>query len=120
MIRAILLLALAALVVSDMSSYTKRVGAKYLEEKAQENGVMVMKSGMLIEIVKESDKADAKSPEKSSQCKVTYSGTLHDGTPFDSGTTSFAPNQVIRGWTEAMQYMVEGDKWKLHIPSELG
>jgi len=105
--------------VSDMSSYTKRIGKKYLDDKAKEDGVMTMKSGMLIEVVKESDKADAKSPELSSQCKVTYSGTLHDGTPFDSGTTSFAPNQVIRGWTEAMQYMVEGDKWKLHIPYDL-
>ena len=43
--------------------------------------------------------------------QVTYSGKLKDGTPFDSGTTSFAPNQVIKGWTEAMQLMCEGDKW---------
>merc|ERR1711920_854239 len=35
-------------------------------------------------------------------------------------TTSFAPNQVIKGWTEAMQLMVEGDKWEMYIPSELG
>ena len=52
-------------------------------------------------------------------CDVTYSGTLKDGTKFDSGTTSFAPNQVIKGWTEAMQMMVEGDKWKLYIPYDL-
>merc|ERR1712039_217231 len=44
---------------------------------------------------------------------------------FDSGykrgsPTSFAPNQVIKGWTEAMQLMVEGDKWEMYIPSELG
>ena len=52
-------------------------------------------------------------------CEVTYSGTLRDGTPFDAGTTSFAPNQVIRGWTEAMQLMSEGDKWRLHIPYPL-
>ena len=44
---------------------------------------------------------------------------MKDGTPFDSGTTSFAPNQVIKGWTEAMQLMAEGDKWKLHIPYNL-
>merc|ERR1719193_1526920 len=35
-------------------------------------------------------------------------------------TTAFAPNQVIKGWTEAMQLMVEGDKWEMYIPSELG
>merc|ERR1711948_122999 len=48
-----------------------------------------------------------------------------DWNDFDSGykrgsTTSFAPNQVIKGWTEAMQLMVEGDKWEMYIPSELG
>merc|ERR1711971_1222004 len=48
-----------------------------------------------------------------------------DWKEFDSGykrgsTTSFAPNQVIKGWTEAMQLMVEGDKWEMYIPSELG
>jgi FKBP-type peptidyl-prolyl cis-trans isomerase len=52
-------------------------------------------------------------------CEVTYAGTLRDGTPFDAGTTSFAPNQVIKGWTEAMQLMAEGDKWRLHIPFDL-
>ena len=52
-------------------------------------------------------------------CEVTYAGTLRDGTPFDAGTTSFAPNQVIKGWTEAMQLMAEGDKWRLHIPYDL-
>lgn len=54
-----------------------------------------------------------------------YAGTLIDGTTFDSSydrgsPTSFAPNQVIKGWTEAMQLMVEGDKWEMYIPSELG
>ena len=64
-------------------------------------------TGMLVEVLKESDKKNAKSPTLTDTCEVTYSGTLKDGTPFDSGTTSFAPNQVIRGWTEAMQLMVE-------------
>ena len=63
--------------------------------------------GMLVEILKESDKKKPKSPNQGDTCEVTYSGTLKDGTPFDSGTTTFAPNQVIRGWTEAMQLMVE-------------
>ena len=51
-------------------------------------------------------------------------GPLIDGTVFDSSyargsPTSFAPNQVIKGWTEAMQLMVEGDKWEMYIPSDL-
>ncbi|KAL3762084.1 hypothetical protein ACHAWU_003823 [Discostella pseudostelligera] len=54
-----------------------------------------------------------------------YSGALIDGTEFDSSykrgqPLTFAPNQVIRGWTEAMQLMKEGAKWELYIPSELG
>merc|ERR1712151_1307993 len=69
-------------------------------------------------------------------CECHYAGTTPSLTPddtekmnkewddFDSGykrgsTTSFAPNQVIKGWTEAMQLMVEGDKWEMYIPSDL-
>jgi len=59
-----------------------------------------------------------------SPCLCHYAGTLIDGTEFDSSysrgePTTFAPNQVIGGWTEAMQLMVEGDKWELYIPSDL-
>lgn len=103
----------------DMAAYNKRTGAKYLEEVAQKEGIIELKSGMLVEILKTSDKADAKSPTVSDTCEVTYSGTLKDGSKFDAGTTSFAPNQVIKGWTEAMQLMAEGDKWKLYIPYNL-
>ena len=57
-------------------------------------------------------------------CSCHYRGTLTDGTEFDSSykrgsPATFAPNQVIKGWTEAMQLMKEGDKWELYIPSEL-
>ena len=103
----------------DMAAYNKRTGAKYLSEKATEAGVITLKSGMLVEILKSGDNADAKSPKAGDACEVTYSGTLKDGKKFDAGTTSFAPNQVIKGWTEAMQLMGEGDKWKLHIPYDL-
>lgn len=103
----------------DMDAYRKRVGAKYLTEKALEEGITTLKSGMLIEILEPSTKDNAKSPTKGDQCRVTYKGTLHSGEQFDAGTHTFAPNQVIAGWTEAMQYMVEGDKWKLHIPYDL-
>ncbi len=76
-------------------------------------------------------------PAKDSPCECHYAGTTPSLTPdaidkdekdwaeFDSSykrgsPTSFAPNQVIAGWTEAMQLMVEGDKWEMYIPSELG
>ena len=60
-----------------------------------------------------------------SKVSVHYRGFLEDGTEFDSSIrrgrpSNFAPNQVIRGWTEAMQLMREGDEWELYIPSELG
>jgi len=55
-------------------------------------------------------------PSHTLHSEVTYLGTFKDGNRFDGSTTSFAPNQVIKGWTEAMQLMVEGDKWKLYIP----
>ena len=53
-----------------------------------------------------------------SPCECHYAGRLLDGTEFDSSyargtTTTFAPNQVIKGWTEAMQLMVVGDKWEM-------
>lgn len=57
-------------------------------------------------------------------CKCHYEGRLIDGTVFDSTYGSgepiqFSPNEVIKGWKEAMQLMTEGDKWELYIPSEL-
>ena len=60
----------------------------------------------------------------STPCECHYKGMTIEGVEFDSSwkrksTTSFAPNQVIKGWTEAMQLMVEGDKWKLYIPYDL-
>lgn len=99
-----------------LAKYQMRTGRKFLDETSAKPGIHTLKSGMLVEILKSSDKQDAKSPTKGDACEVTYAGTLKDGSPFDSGTTSFAPNQVIAGWTEAMQLMSEGDKWKLYIP----
>ena len=58
-------------------------------------------------------------PLVSTPCKCHYAGRLLDGTEFDSSykrgqPTTFAPNQVIKGWTEAMQLMVQGDKWEMY------
>lgn len=104
---------------ADMNNYMKRTGQKFLDEVATREGVITLKSGMLVEILHTTTDPNAKSPTASDSCEVTYSGTLKDGSKFDAGTTSFAPNQVIKGWTEAMQLMAEGDKWKLYIPYNL-
>ena len=65
-----------------------------------------------------------RTPAADTPCVCHYTGTLIDGTVFDSSRdrgspTTFAPNQVIPGWTEAMQLMREGDRWQLFLPSEL-
>ena len=65
-----------------------------------------------------------RSPNANDRCECHYKGWVIDGTEFDSSykrgkPATFAPNQVIKGWTEAMQLMKEGDKWELTIPSEL-
>merc|ERR1712093_631845 len=65
----------------------------------------------------------ADAPKASTQCDCHYKGVTIDGKQFDSSfdrgsPTGFAPNHVIKGWTEAMQQMVEGDMWEMYIPSE--
>jgi FKBP-type peptidyl-prolyl cis-trans isomerase FklB len=101
---------------------TDDAGIEYLEAKSKEQDVITLPSGLRYKIIK---KGDGKShPTENSPCLCHYAGTLIDGTEFDSSysrgsPTTFAPNQVIKGWTEAMQMMVEGDKYELYIPSEL-
>merc|ERR1712061_899574 len=104
-------------------------------------GVVTLPSGLMYKVLREGTGEDH--PTVDSSCECFYAGTTPSLTPnahevaddtealnkewndFDSGykrgsTTTFAPNQVIKGWTEAMQLMVEGDKWEMYIPSELG
>merc|ERR1712054_510763 len=101
---------------------TNEEGTKYLEENKSKDGVITLPSGLQYKVLKKGD--GAFHPTVSSPCECHYEGTLINGEEFDSsykrGTpTTFAPNQVIKGWTEAMQLMVEGDKWEMYIPSDL-
>eukprot|EP00993_Chasmostoma_nieuportense_P005336 NODE_5966_length_588_cov_15.058568_g5801_i0.p1 GENE.NODE_5966_length_588_cov_15.058568_g5801_i0~~NODE_5966_length_588_cov_15.058568_g5801_i0.p1 ORF type:complete len:167 (-),score=35.54 NODE_5966_length_588_cov_15.058568_g5801_i0:45-545(-) len=107
---------------ADMTSYYKRVGAKWLAEMEKVEGVSKTASGLLYKVIKTGK--GTVSPKVDTTCKVHYEGTLKDGTKFDSSydrgePTSFAPNQVIKGWTEALQMVHSGDKWELYIPSDL-
>ncbi len=100
---------------------TNEEGLKFLAAKEKEEGVIKLPSGLLY---KELVAGTGKSPSLSSPTKCHYKGTLIDGTEFDSSYSrgqpaTFAPNQVIKGWTEAMQLMKEGGTWELYIPSEL-
>jgi len=116
------LLAILAAVPALVSA-TNAKGKEFLEENAKKEGVVTLPSGLQYKVL---NKGDGKyHPTVSSPCECHYEGKLIDGTKFDSSydrgqPTTFAPNQVIKGWTEAMQLMVEGDKWEMYIPSELG
>jgi FKBP-type peptidyl-prolyl cis-trans isomerase FklB len=124
-----------------VSAGTNEVGKAYLADMKGKPGVVTLPSGLMYKVLKEGTGEDH--PTVDSPCECFYAGTTPSLTPnaadvpddtealnkdwndFDSGykrgsTTTFAPNQVIKGWTEAMQLMVEGDKWEMYIPSELG
>jgi len=93
----------------------------FLAENATKEGVVVTDSGLQYEILTAGE-GDKPGPEDT--VEVHYAGTLVDGTEFDSSYTrgepvTFGVNQVIPGWTEALQLMPVGSKWKLAIPSEL-
>jgi len=102
-------------------------GFSFLEGNKNKEGVITLPSGLQYKVLRAGDGTDH--PTADSSCECHYEGrtaqNYPDGTTFDSSyargsPTSFAPNQVIKGWTEAMQLMVEGDKWEMYIPSELG
>jgi len=97
----------------------KKAGEKFLEENKSKKGVKVTKSGLQYIVLKEG-KGD--SPKATSRVKVNYKGTLIDGTEFDSSKkpVEFAANRVIKGWTEGLQLMKVGSKYKFFIPQDLG
>jgi len=94
----------------------------FLAENATKEGVVVTESGLQYEIL---EAGEGPVPTLEDSVEVHYRGTLVDGTEFDSSygrnqTVTFGVGQVIAGWTEALQLMPVGSKWKLAIPPELG
>jgi FKBP-type peptidyl-prolyl cis-trans isomerase FkpA/FKBP-type peptidyl-prolyl cis-trans isomerase FklB len=99
----------------------KADGAKFLAENGKKKGVTTTKSGLQYEVLKQGDGAK---PKATDQVTVHYRGTLIDGTEFDSSykrgqPVTFPLNGVIKGWTEGVQLMAVGSKFKFVIPSEL-
>lgn len=99
----------------------KEEGVKFLEENKAKDGVQVTESGLQYTVIKE---GKGESPTSTSRVKVHYHGTLIDGTVFDSSVDKGEPamffvNQVIKGWTEGLQLMKPGSKFKFFIPQEL-
>ena len=100
----------------------KEDGEKFLTENALKEGVKVTESGLQYEVLK---MGKGKKPSATDKVKVHYHGTLIDETVFDSSVergepTSFGLNQVIKGWTEGLQLMPVGSKFRFYIPQELG
>jgi FKBP-type peptidyl-prolyl cis-trans isomerase FklB len=98
-----------------------KAGETFLAENGKKEGVKTLASGLQYKVL---SSGKGKSPKSTDTVKVHYHGTLIDGTIFDSSVerkepVTFALNEVIPGWTEALQLMKEGDKWKLFIPSKL-
>ena len=99
----------------------KENGIAFLEENKNKDGISSTESGLQYEIIQE---GTGNKPSATDTVTVHYHGTLIDGTVFDSSTergtpASFGVNQVIPGWTEALQLMSVGSKFRLYIPQEL-
>ena len=99
------------------------IGKDFLVKNITNEGVIETASGLQYQVLQKGEGSDQ--PNSSTTVKVHYHGTLIDGTVFDSSVVrdepiSFPLNQVIKGWTEGVQLMVVGDKFKFFIPSELG
>lgn len=100
----------------------KAAGLKFLEENKKRPGVMTTASGLQYEVLKRG--SGKESPKATDRVKVHYHGTNIDGSVFDSSVErgqpiTFGLNQVIAGWTEGLQLMHVGDKFRFYIPSEL-
>lgn len=100
----------------------KSAGVAFLAANKTKEGVITTTSGLQYKVVAS---GSGKQPTATSRVTVHYTGQLIDGLVFDSSVkrgqpATFSLNGVIRGWTEALQLMKEGDKWMVYVPYELG
>ena len=106
---------------AELATANAAAAEAFLAENAAREGVTVTESGLQYEIL---EAGEGPKPGAEDTVEVHYRGTLVDGTEFDSSyargqTVTFGVGQVIAGWTEALQLMPQGSKWKLAIPSDL-
>jgi FKBP-type peptidyl-prolyl cis-trans isomerase len=106
---------------AESSEKNEKKGDEFLAANKQQKGVTTLPSGLQYLVIKE---GNGKQPKASDEVQVHYHGTLIDGTVFDSSINrgepaTFAVNAVIPGWTEALQLMKEGAKWRVFVPAKL-
>jgi FKBP-type peptidyl-prolyl cis-trans isomerase FklB len=98
----------------------RKKSEEFLAANAKKEGVKTLPDGLQYIVLKE---GTGKKPSATDEVEVHYHGTFIDGKVFDSSVergepSSFPVNRVIPGWTEALQLMKEGSKWKIFIPSD--
>ena len=106
---------------AKIAGEAKAAGEAFLAENAKREGVKVTESGLQYEVL---EATIAQKPKATDKVRVHYEGTLIDGTVFDSSykrgeSITFGLNQVIKGWTEGLQLMSIGSKYKLYLPYHL-
>ena len=106
---------------AEAGKAAKAAGEAFLAENGKKNGVVTLPSGLQYQVLKE---GNGKKPSATDQVVCHYEGTLIDGTVFDSSyqrnqPATFGLNQVIPGWTEGVQLMQEGAKYRFFIPYNL-
>lgn len=107
---------------AEKGKKAKEEGEAYLAENAKKDGVTVLPSGLQYSVIRQ---GNGKQPKATDKVKCHYEGFLTDGTVFDSSVQRGEPavfplNQVIAGWTEGLQLMREGAKYRFFIPYQLG
>jgi len=106
---------------AEKGKAAKTEGEQFLAENAKKEGVKTTASGLQYQVLRE---GNGKQPKATDQVECHYEGTLIDGTKFDSSydrgqTATFPLNQVIAGWTEGLQLLHEGAKYRFFIPYQL-
>nr|WP_314661923.1 FKBP-type peptidyl-prolyl cis-trans isomerase [uncultured Prevotella sp.] len=106
---------------AEAGKAAKAAGEAFLAENGKKDGIVTLPSGLQYQVLKE---GDGKKPSATDQVVCHYEGTLIDGTVFDSSyqrnqPATFGLNQVIPGWTEGVQLMQEGAKYRFFIPYKL-
>ena len=106
---------------AKIAGEAKAAGEAFLAENAKRKGVKVTESGLQYEVL---EATIGQKPKATDKVRVHYEGTLIDGTVFDSSykrgeSITFGLNQVIKGWTEGLQLMSIGSKYKLYLPYQL-